>query len=1362
MNLIKRLFVTLTAAATIATASASHVPGGNITYECVGPNQYLVTLTLFEDCGTAFTGNYDEYLTLTNDCGLASPSVTLPNIVYQQEMSQLCPAQIGNSECNGGTLPGIWMHQWQAVVTLPGPCDSWTFAYSSCCRNTSVNVSGQPGYYWESILNSATAPCNTSPIVTAQPIPYVCLNQAVNYNLSAYEPDGNTLVYTLIGAQSAAGTFVPYNAGYSAAAPIPGMVIDPATGQISFTPTSTGNYIVAVLIEEYDAAGNLVGSIIHDIQFEVINCTNVNPNIPAAGIQNYVGQGGQIAPNAVEVCEGDSFCFDVVFDDPDATNVLTVTSNVGSVLPGATISQTGTNPVTATVCWTAVPGQPNFNSFVFTVEDDGCPINGMATFPVEVHIISSTYAGANVTMCQGVPTQLNASGGTSFNWTVISGDPIVLGTNFSCNPCQNPIVNPSVTTTYQVVSNLTGGCNNIDTIVVTVVPDFTYTITQSSGTSCLLDPIQFTITPSPAGAYTYAWTPSVGLSSTTASSPVFTATAPGTYTFDVTITSPVGCVKQDQTTVVAASAYAPNITAFVDLDTIQCGDQVQLGVDLGGGIPASCGASLTGCTGTLSTMTTGPSTGSNTSTTYPAPYGNWYANEKHQFLFTAAELNAMGFIGGKISEIGWQITAMGGISTYPDYTIKMGCTSQTNLTTTFIPGLTTVYGPQNTTVAVGWNMHTLATPYEWDGVSNLVVEICYTWTAQYSYTTNCVSPWQNTTHTSSSWYNSDGTAACPELSGWSTANTRPITRFVHCPSIPDPNDYSFSWTPASGPNGVSNATIQDPTAQPYFTTWYVVTVTDINGGCTDVDSVMVFTDCCDPSNVMATDATCNGASDGFVSTTPLGNNGPFDIEILSGGISVYTNTGVLQNQTDISSGLPAGTYTVLTTDQTLCIHDTVVIISEPPVVTVATTDTTICLAGTATLIAQGAGGDGGPYTYNWIGQGTGTPTVTPVLNTCYDVYVTDATGCSSDTIQMCVNLLPSLTATASAAISGECPGVPLTVDGTAAGGNGGPYTYNWYLQGGSSVGTGASANVTPVNPGNPESDFVSTYCIIVNDGCETPNDTACVDLTTFAVPNVTFTSDITDGCYPVEVSFTNTTNPAFTGTCFWQFGDGSTGNICDTTVTYYSPGMYTVSLTVTSPNGCVADTVANGYISVYDYPEASYSYNPQVGTVLNSEITFTNTSVDNTYNLWTFGTDPVLGTSNDVNPVHVFPINNPGTYEVSLYVENQYGCADSTSQFIVIEGIFTLYVPNAFTPDGDGLNELFMPMGEGAEVDNFKFLIYDRWGELIFTATEPGVGWDGTFRNFPAKTDVYVWKIYATDRFTGQKLQFDGHVTLIR
>jgi gliding motility-associated-like protein len=71
-------------------------------------------------------------------------------------------------------------------------------------------------------------------------------------------------------------------------------------------------------------------------------------------------------------------------------------------------------------------------------------------------------------------------------------------------------------------------------------------------------------------------------------------------------------------------------------------------------------------------------------------------------------------------------------------------------------------------------------------------------------------------------------------------------------------------------------------------------------------------------------------------------------------------------------------------------------------------------------------------------------------------------------------------------------------------------------------------------------------------------------------------------------------------------------------------------------------------------------------------------------------------------------------------------------------------------------------MGEGAEVDNFKFLIYDRWGELIFTATEPGVGWDGTFRNFPAKTDVYVWKIYATDRFTGQKLQFDGHVTLIR
>jgi hypothetical protein len=110
-------------------------------------------------------------------------------------------------------------------------------------------------------------------------------------------------------------------------------------------------------------------------------------------------------------------------------------------------------------------------------------------------------------MCQGVGTPLNATGGSNFNWSIITGDPISIGNNFSCNGCPNPVANPAFTTIYKVVSNLSGGCTNIDTVEVTVVPDFNYSLTQSGNTTCLNSSIQFNTVPSPSGNYTYQWDP---------------------------------------------------------------------------------------------------------------------------------------------------------------------------------------------------------------------------------------------------------------------------------------------------------------------------------------------------------------------------------------------------------------------------------------------------------------------------------------------------------------------------------------------------------------------------------------------------------------------------------------------------------------------------------------------------------------------------------------------------------------------------------------------------------------------------------------------------------------------------------------
>jgi len=1327
---------------------ASHVPGGNITYECVGPNQFEITLTLFEDCGTAFESGGAQTISIVNDCGFSTiTSASLTNVIFQQEVSQLCPSQMGQSECSGGTLPGVWMHQWTGIVTLPGNCDSWTFAYTSCCRNNAVNSTTYDSYYWESVLNSTTAPCNTSAQITSQPIPYVCINQPVNWNMAAMDPDGNTLVYSLIPAANSATTGITYVAPYTGAQPINGIAINPTTGQITFTPTILGNFIVAVLVEEYDANGNLVGSVIQDFQIEVINCTNQVPSNPAAGISNFSGDGTLVGNNTIQTCEGDSFCFDLVFSDTDVSNVLIVTSNAAAIFPGSTLNISGTNPVTATFCATILPGSPAQSIISFDVLDDACPISGINSFPVQINVITSTYAGPDEIMCLGQGVQLTGSGGSNFNWSVISGPAMSVPANFSCSNCQSPIANPTATTTYQVVSNLSGGCQNVDTVVVNVVPDFTYTITQSSGTSCLQDPIQVNITPNPGGAYTYAWTGSSILAPNNSANPTITATAPGNYTFYVDITSPNGCVKSDSVTLNVAASYSPNVTASASIDSLTCGDLTQLDVSLGGGVPATCGPSLSGgCAGPLSTLTIGTATGANTNTTYPAPYGNWYANEKHQFLFTAAELQGMGFIGGKISEIGWEITALGGLTNYPSYTISMGCTGQTALTTTYITGLTTVYGPQNTAVAVGWNMHTLATPYEWDGVSNLVVEICYTWTAQYSYTTNCISPWTTTSFISSSWFNSDGTVACSQPSGFGTSTNRPVTRFVTCPSDPDPANYTYSWTPAGS---VTSPNLQTTPAQPMQPTYYTVLVTDINGGCSDTSGVFVYSACptCYTPIPTGNDVSCNGSADGDITATMQGSTGPWTVNWYdSGGALLQTTTNVTVS--DLLAGLAAGTYTIEIIDTSGCMKDTTYTINEPPVVAVnAGTDQVICISQSSNLTA-GAGGGTAPYTFIWsTGATTATTSVTPAVNTCYTVISIDANGCVSIDDTVCVFLNPPLLVTTSGNDS-ICPGTSADVFANAIGGDGGPYTFTWDLNS-VNVGVGSPLTVTPPSGG-------SQYCVTVTDGCGTPPANDCLVIDFYPVPQPSFTVDNPDGCYPVDVNFTSTT----AGTLTWNFGDGFTGTGSTPFHSYTTPNCYNVTLTVTSSNGCTADTTYPNLICAYPYPVANFLFGPQPTNLFNTTINFLNqSSLDAITYDWDFDG---LGTSTLYNPSYTFPNDTNGTYDVSLLVSNQYGCLDSITLTVIIDGIFTFYVPNAFTPDGDGRNDIFYPMGEGVDPERFEFFIFNRWGETIFHSSSLSTGWDGTYKGMKVQNDVYVWKVKAKDQWTKDEIEKYGHVTVIR
>ncbi|MCX7650925.1 MAG: gliding motility-associated C-terminal domain-containing protein [Flavobacteriales bacterium] len=1340
---------------------ASHISGGDISYTCVGPNQYQVTLNLYRDC-SGITMSTTEFITLTSTCG-ASLTFTLDlvNGPAGLEISQLCPPQMPQSSCNGGSLPGMQHYIYQGIVTLTPPCDTWTISWSTCCRNNTTNLAGGSGddIYIQTTLNTASFPCNNSPVFMNHPTPYVCNGQQVNYNPAVVEPDGDSIAFTFISAMNASAMPLPYSGGYSAGQPIPGINLNPVTGQLTFTPTVNGYFVVVIQVTEYDANGNVIGTVMRDFQFVVQTCNNTVPAAPSA-FTNINGQGIQTGPLEVTLCEGQSFCATLTFTDPNAGDAITLTSNAVQALPGSTQSLNGTNPASIQICWTAQPGSPSVNTVTVFAEDNACPIAGITSQNFVVKVITSTYAGPDQTICGSQVAQLQASGGSVFNWSVINGPPMQVGTNFSCNPCANPVASPQQTTTYVVVSDLGAGCTNTDTVKVFVVPDFSYSVTQSSPNSCMLQDVFLNVTVNPnVPGYQFQWSPSNGLSNPSIPNPVASFNTPGNKLIQLTVTSPQGCVKKDTITISVAPSYAPNVTATADTNYYVCGSPngVQLGVNFAAAVPTICALSNTGNCPSTNTLTLGTGNIQNTSTTYPAPFGNWYWSSRHQMLYLASELQALGFNGGKIQSIAFEVLGLnGGTSVYNNFEVKIGCTNLTSLTS-FQTGLVTVYSAPSLNITTGWNTLNFNTPYEWDGMSNIIIETCH---FNPNYTYNPTMPATNTPFTSVVYAYQDVTSLCGTSgsSAWVTTGTaRPNTRLGVCPTAAIPSNYTYQWTPAQWLN---NPNIINPVAMPAGNITYTVTVTDIQGGCWDTASVTIFTSCgdCLPPIPQLSHITCHGGTNGKIRAIPVGAGGPpWTVTYFNGANNqvLAVHNGV--HGLDSLVGLPAGTYIIRLTDTTGCSKDTTITLTQPtPVVVTAFNDTTICQSGTALVGATALGGNGAPYTFTWNQGllGNGPHNVSPTASITYTVTASDAQGCTSGPDAMTVTVRPPL----QAGITGQlnvCPLGGTTLSATAQGGSGVGYTYQW-LQNGQPLGPGSQAYVVPPGP-------VASYCLVLSDNCGTPSDTACVQVTWYPVPPVSFSPMPQEACIPAAIQFVNTTGGGPGGQCTWYFGDGDTAVTCGTvTHVYNQPGCYDVRLKILSAEGCLRDTLLPNIVCARPLPTAAFSFGPQPTDIFNSTIYFTNESQGASHYQWYFGAFGELGQSTVENPAFYFPSQEAGAYDVMLVAFTPFGCSDTAFSRVYIDGAMTFYLPTAFTPDNDNLNEVFKPVGTFISTEGYHFLIFDRWGEKIFETRDLNAGWDGTFGGRRVKNDTYVWMVRLIELTTGAERVFKGHVSVLR
>ncbi|MCB0431165.1 MAG: PKD domain-containing protein [Flavobacteriales bacterium] len=272
--------------------------------------------------------------------------------------------------------------------------------------------------------------------------------------------------------------------------------------------------------------------------------------------------------------------------------------------------------------------------------------------------------------------------------------------------------------------------------------------------------------------------------------------------------------------------------------------------------------------------------------------------------------------------------------------------------------------------------------------------------------------------------------------------------------------------------------------------------------------------------------------------------------------------------------------------------------------------------------------------------------------------------------------------------------------------------------------------------------------VVSKDGCR-----SLVRKTMYVYPDPDpeFMPSVATGCIPLSVGFLPTDSLDPLASYYWDFGDGEQSTDRFPSHVYTDPGSYDISLKMVTRQGCTDSLKKKALLKIYPVPEAKYTVDTYEQDIMHPEFSFTDQSFNAIEWYWAFGD----GDSSEVtNPIHVY--NDTGWFDVSLMVEDARGCRDTTWDKVYIEPVVSFYVPNVFTPNDDGKNDVFHVYGE--YIKEFHMLIFDRWGNVIFETNNMNQGWEA---GEGVPEDVYVYKIDYVDALGVQKYRV-GSVTLVR
>ena len=604
------------------------------------------------------------------------------------------------------------------------------------------------------------------------------------------------------------------------------------------------------------------------------------------------------------------------------TNITSTGSCFGSNIGSATVNTNGSNGAIS-YTWTSI----NTGSIV---SNSQTAIN-LSPGNYSVNISSGTCGQTTATINVPIsPPSFNQQSKTFCNNnTFITTNP---GSNHQWYMGMNPIPAPNGTNDTLFINNAINGYdytvvytnnNNCKDSIRYILNQVTGGFLNTSNSNVCLGntngSVQVNLYPINQAPYTYSIKDNNGIiSSSVSSSTLFTSTnlSAGTYTCTV---ADGNCTYNNTFTV---SAISTNFTMTPSYNNgCSSSDTARINFSFGDITSGTCALDPSICSNSSQTILfpSGPYT-QNGPGNYPTPYGNYYTYGRTQYLITASDLNTAGIYTGRISSLAFKVLNLNSsITNYPNFYIKMGCTSIStfsNLSSgvgqSFVAGMQTVYSNTNQSVTLGWQTYNFSESYIWDGTSNIIVEVCFGMNSPSNYSQNITVELKQLAYVATLSHVED---ALPVCNGTQLADNYsmlpngqymvPNMRFGHC-SLNSPSSYTISVS--SNGNIVQNYNNDSikivPVTTPTADIVYTITVTNPEGGCTSSQTFTMSSSL--SAYTTYTNASCGSCADGSAQVNVNCGTGPYSYLWSPGG-----------QTTQLASGLLPGCYTVTVTDASL-------------------------------------------------------------------------------------------------------------------------------------------------------------------------------------------------------------------------------------------------------------------------------------------------------------------------------------------------------------------------------------------------------------------------------------------------------------